>query len=142
MENLRRQLKADVEFQEKLATQKTNEALTRRLKEVDEKLKQLGCTGPDFSMPATEVNVHPSTLCRIEFEDKFATCVLPVPHRLSKTVKEYEKEELQNFLMYSKLESRPINGDEPASKRKHFKIEQVAANVDGLIDADNSDDND
>lgn len=46
MENLRRQLRADIEMEEKIAAQKTGEVLTKRLKEVDEKLKQLGCTGP------------------------------------------------------------------------------------------------
>jgi hypothetical protein len=46
MEHLRRQLRADLEIEEKAAKQKTNDALSKRLKEVEDKLKQMGCTGP------------------------------------------------------------------------------------------------
>lgn len=48
MENLRRQLRADVEFEEKIAKQKTNDALVKRLKNVEDNLKGLGCIGSGF----------------------------------------------------------------------------------------------
>lgn len=46
MEQLRRQLRADLEMEEKVAKQRTNEVLSKRLKEVEDKLKEMGCTGP------------------------------------------------------------------------------------------------
>jgi hypothetical protein len=49
MELLRRQLRADLKIEEKVAKQKTNEALSKRLKEVEDQLKQIGCTGPGIS---------------------------------------------------------------------------------------------
>jgi len=135
MENLRRQLKADVELEEKIATQKTNEALSKRLKEIDDKLKSLGCTGPDFSIPEPEVSSQTSNLCRIEFDNTYGTSMLPVPNRLAKSVKYAEKDELQNFILYSRISSR---SDEPPTK-KRFKIEQVAAEINGLIDVEDDD---
>jgi hypothetical protein len=75
MENLRRQLHADVEFEEKIAKQKTNEALIKRLKEVEGKLEALGCVGPGIKNISfifisikfqTSQSQHRKSTCKIQ----------------------------------------------------------------------------
>lgn len=66
--------------------------------------------------------------------------MLPVPNRLSKYVKEAEKEELQNFLLYAKMSNR-TDEEEPMAK-KRFKIEQVAGGIDFYDLNDDEDEND
>lgn len=131
MEHLRRQLHADIDFEEKHADHKIKEAFARRLKEVEDKLKQLGCTGPGFSIPLSNVDIQQSSLYRIEFDNKYGTSMLPLPTNLVECVKQAEKDELQNFILYARMASRSED-ESPDVKKKRFKMEQVA--VTGLMD--------
>lgn len=79
-----------------------------------------------------------STLCRIEFDNKFGTSLLPIPNRLVKAVQDTERDELQNFLLYSHMGNRLNEADEIPLK-KRFKIEYVESSINGLIELEEED---
>ncbi|KAI6190121.1 hypothetical protein M3Y97_00082700 [Aphelenchoides bicaudatus] len=131
IDSLKKQLRADLEIEERIAKQKTNEALNKRLKDVEDKLKQLGCAGPDFTIPSTDVEIQQSNLYRIEYDNKYATSMLPLPKGLIKSVEQAEKDELQSFIVYGRMANHSEN-EQPEAKK--FKIEQVSIGIGGLLE--------
>jgi hypothetical protein len=65
--------------------------------------------------------------------------MLPIPNRLVKAVKDAERDELQNFLLYAHMANRVNDADEMPLK-KRFKIEQVESSINGLIELEEDDD--
>jgi hypothetical protein len=89
------------------------------------------------------VEIQQSNLYRIEYDNKFATSMLPLPKGLIESVKQAERDELQNFLLYSRMGSHCNEDERPEPKK--FKIEQVSVGINGLIEdlgGEESDEND
>lgn len=58
--------------------------------------------------------------------------MLPLPKGLIDSVKQAEKDELQNFLLYGRMGNHSADNQQPESKK--FKIEQVAVGIGGLME--------
>ncbi|KAI6192616.1 hypothetical protein M3Y99_01925400 [Aphelenchoides fujianensis] len=97
---------ANLDMAEKTANRRIEEYTQQRLKAIDEKLRELGCEGPDYELPKPQIRLLPSSLCQLKFGDGFAAAVLPVAGGLEAEVRKAERDELHSFLLFGKPSRR------------------------------------
>ncbi|KAI6227602.1 hypothetical protein M3Y99_01238900 [Aphelenchoides fujianensis] len=103
---------ANLDIAEKTANRRIEEYTQQRLKAIDEKLRELGCEGPDYELPKPKIRLQPSSLCQLKFADGFAAAVLPVAGGLKAEVRKAERDELHSFLLFGKPSKRTNALDE------------------------------
>ncbi|CAD5223709.1 unnamed protein product [Bursaphelenchus okinawaensis] len=106
MDALRKQLEADIDFEEKNAKITIEKAKQKRLKQIDDELTKIGCSGDDFLVNGPKLEVLESEIVEVDSAAFKGQVVLPLNKKVDKRMRELERKELQNFCLYARAPAR------------------------------------
>ncbi|CAD5232957.1 unnamed protein product [Bursaphelenchus xylophilus] len=126
MEGLRRQLEADIDFEERNSKLLIERAKQSRLKQIDDQLAEIGCTGEDFLVNGPKLEVLESEIVEVEAPNFKGQVVLPLNEKADQKLRELERKELQAFCLYARAPERV--GRRMKKKPVDIKVNNVQLN--------------